>query len=435
MRIIDIDLIEQSGDGDIDSVKYLLESGANINVQYSMASTPLISAIAGEHFKVVKLLLEYGANVNYESWIKDDDYEYPLQVAIIKGNYEIVKILLEYGADILMVSSYYYLSALTKGNYEIVKILLEYGANPDDISNVVFVVEETENYYDIYNNPNILHMKSILKLYKLKSEIKKSVDKKQFIWQELCSQLNQEGKETLFGFAKLLDIPVNKDLVTKRQLCLLLSEKMYDSVTDCQDDNLSGDPLNELPGWRIFKIDGKCRDIYDLDKLLKSGETRDPYTRQELPIASIKARIDILEKLSKTNKIASETLFDRVLQNPIFSSDQYLLNRIGVLFSDFPYSIDPEIITKATNQEMNIMISKLFETFANEILKVSSGTVNELKRLEGIKKKILFVDTLIPLVTLVDGVSILLYNAFVSFSRKRKSTSDQGEDLFEMMIS
>jgi ankyrin repeat protein len=389
--------------------------------------SPLVLAATNGHFKVVKLLISNNKKYGIEN---DMDMFFALTVASGNGDFYMVKLILDnfpkypnslpgFGdldEDPLFVAS-------QSGYLPIVRLLLKRGAIID---------------FDIDLQVNNVETKVLLKLHKLKLEIKKSMDKKQFVWQDLCSQLNQEGTDILIGFSELLEIPIEKG-VTKRQVCLLLSRKMYDSVIDCQDDNLLGDSLNTLPGWRILKINGKCWDILDLQQILKSGETRDPYTRQELPIAFINDRLNILEKLSKKPVGQDETLFDKITQNPIYTSDQLLLRNIGILFRNFPYSITPTVITNATDSGIDNMISKLFETSANNILQVSPNVVRELKKRVGKDKKLFLVNVLTPLVD-NDNINILLYNAFISFflKRKREQGEEQGEqqeDLFETIIS
>jgi hypothetical protein len=170
----------------------------------------------------------------------------------------------------------------------------------------------------------------------------------------------------------------------------------------------------------------------DLKKIIESGDTRNPYTREQLPVDEIKSRLDILSKLTNTY-YKQDTLFKRVLDNPIFSLEQYFFQRINILFSKFPYPIDPLIIKDATDKEIDYMISKLFETSANVLLKIDGNTIFELKRLSSTNKKLVFVDTLIKSNSNEEN-NLLLYTAFVSFLKRKRNILDR-DDMFELMIA
>ncbi|CAF1334397.1 unnamed protein product [Adineta steineri] len=79
-----------------DTVKYLLASGADVNLVTSRYDTALHWASKFANDQVVQLLLEYKSNVNA---INSLQYT-PLCEACFYGNYEIVKILVENGANV-----------------------------------------------------------------------------------------------------------------------------------------------------------------------------------------------------------------------------------------------------------------------------------------------------------------------------------------------
>ncbi len=83
--------------GHVEVVRYLLESGAEVNTpsQNGLKVTPLNSAAAGRHYEIAMLLLERDANPN----IRQEGDFVPLHSAAMNGQIEMVKILLQYGAD------------------------------------------------------------------------------------------------------------------------------------------------------------------------------------------------------------------------------------------------------------------------------------------------------------------------------------------------
>jgi ankyrin repeat protein len=83
--------------GHVEVVRFLLESGAEVNSpsQNGLKVTPLHSAAAGRHYEIAMLLLEQGANPNLR---QEGDFV-PLHSAAQNGQVEMVKLLLQYGAD------------------------------------------------------------------------------------------------------------------------------------------------------------------------------------------------------------------------------------------------------------------------------------------------------------------------------------------------
>jgi ankyrin repeat protein len=83
--------------GHVEVVRFLLESGAEVNTpsQNGLKVTPLNSAAAGRYYEIAMLLLERDANPN----IRQEGDIVPLHSAAMNGQIEMVKILLQYGAD------------------------------------------------------------------------------------------------------------------------------------------------------------------------------------------------------------------------------------------------------------------------------------------------------------------------------------------------
>jgi len=132
-------------------VKYLIEHGANVNVEGEVyilylndydcmdyrkikVKTPLSIACEKENESLVKYLIEHGANVNLGCW--EDEIETPLCIACRKGNVSIVRYLIEQGASINGEHANSYTTPLkiarNNGNESIVNYLIEHGAKEDD---------------------------------------------------------------------------------------------------------------------------------------------------------------------------------------------------------------------------------------------------------------------------------------------------------------
>lgn len=115
-----------------ESMKVLLENGANVNIANHMDQTPLMKLL---NKKVVnplclELLLQYGANVNAKMW----NGWTALHEAACKGNSGVLKRLLQEGASMEAADDHEIQPVFTAaqyGNIECLKVLLEAGADPN----------------------------------------------------------------------------------------------------------------------------------------------------------------------------------------------------------------------------------------------------------------------------------------------------------------
>lgn len=81
--------------GDLKATKFLLENGANPNVNL-ISDKPLFYAVGLDNLSAVQLLLDHGANVN----ATDQNGETALMKAAKKDNVSMKDLLLKYGADV-----------------------------------------------------------------------------------------------------------------------------------------------------------------------------------------------------------------------------------------------------------------------------------------------------------------------------------------------
>ena len=89
-------LMRAALDGDTESVKELINQGADINRRDDDGRTALMFAVINRHYETMKLLLEHGADVNATS----KQGGTALMGAAMDGELSMVQALLDKGADL-----------------------------------------------------------------------------------------------------------------------------------------------------------------------------------------------------------------------------------------------------------------------------------------------------------------------------------------------
>lgn len=115
--------------GHLDVASLLLEQGANVDAPDQHDYRPLLYAMAKKHVPLVKLLLEHGANVDAENRYKVN----PVKKAVWSDQVEILELLLAKGAKFPQENWRKLLAdAVFHGSFNAVKFLLEAGAAVDE---------------------------------------------------------------------------------------------------------------------------------------------------------------------------------------------------------------------------------------------------------------------------------------------------------------
>ena len=121
-------LFTASSEGNVDVVRSLLDSGADINERNLSHNTALHVALDEEELEVAKLLIQYGADINCQEktgWA-------PLHLASRNGYFDVVQLLLDHDADVNAknqeLSTPLHLAAWNS-QVEVARLLLERGAN------------------------------------------------------------------------------------------------------------------------------------------------------------------------------------------------------------------------------------------------------------------------------------------------------------------
>ena len=157
----DTALIWASRNGYLDTVQFLLNSGANINVKNKNNVSALLSAVLScpneTKKQVLETLINNGANINDE----DDDKYTALILASTTLSHDSVKLLLDKGAEINGRTKMGFTAlseAVGCGRVENVKILIERGADLD------IVYQGNKTVFDIANQYRDDKGEAIIKL-------------------------------------------------------------------------------------------------------------------------------------------------------------------------------------------------------------------------------------------------------------------------------
>jgi ankyrin repeat protein len=86
-------------------IRYLVNTKKfNLDIASELNDSPLVTAINADDIEVVRMLVESGANVNYR---KDSVGNTPLMTAVLAGNYIIAEYLISSGADIYAIGQWW----------------------------------------------------------------------------------------------------------------------------------------------------------------------------------------------------------------------------------------------------------------------------------------------------------------------------------------
>ena len=120
-------LMMAANTGDMETVRALLDDGADVNAKTNNGATALFAAATKGYAEIVRILLDRGADAN----ARDQNGRTALHVGAEKGNTDIVQILLEKGAELSLMGAdnkTALMESVEKNHIDTVRALLEAGA-------------------------------------------------------------------------------------------------------------------------------------------------------------------------------------------------------------------------------------------------------------------------------------------------------------------
>jgi hypothetical protein len=314
------------------------------------------------------LIEQYGADVNYRSYYPLRDYN---RTIIFLPDSDLVY-LLSKGADFNIVDTegntpllYFAISLVLYWGEEDeddhkeeidekinnMKILIDKGADPSVVNkkgqSLMSVLPRKYRRIVPSYNPFKEGSKKIMNLLKTQTLFK---------WQNLCSQLGNNNISELREIAKLHKIKIKGH--TKREICKELSmktEKLLKTNTGmCENQSsILGDEVSDILGPLLFKFkeNGRsyCFNIIELYQLIISGDTRNPFTRNQLPVEKIKSQYKYLQQILNSNALELVDTIEEIRNSPIFNKQQLQLHNLTGILSKLNYPRDSSIVYEELN--------------------------------------------------------------------------------------
>jgi ankyrin repeat protein len=340
--------------GFIEVVKYLIEKGADPRASNNEA---LILSSKNGHFEVVKLLVNSGAEVTA-------DGSYALVASILKNNQKIAEFLVNSGADVNAWDASAIKTATIYGNLSLVKFLIEHGSTGIQEAIVIARDKKHDDILKFLNqfNKGLLKRsaKKIISLYK---------DKKIFYkWQKICSSLNNRDLVELRNLANLHGI-TDTGSKKKQDICKILTaqyqEQMLKPVECHNETTILGDPIALIPKPLLFTVkEGKfnyCFNILELVESLKAGDSRNPWTRKELPVAEIEKAMLRLREILIESKMSFVNILEEIENNDIMDKAGIFKFSVVNLISKLRYPPSVEDVIKMDPERVKQMFALLKE--------------------------------------------------------------------------
>jgi len=430
-------LIQAIAHGHTDCVKELLKHGANVHID---EDRPLLEACRKAHISIIDCLVGFGSDVNTCNGL-------PLLEAIDNSRNDVVNALIKHGADVCICDEAPLLKAAEKKQMRIMIELINNGADRNILRQCDNIDETTMTILKSYTRN-----RGIIK--RLYNAIRDSFEEHDFKWQSMCSQKDPDihllrRQATLFGI---------KDATSKQKHCLCAElaikyehEMAFKKPIDPSLVDFSGIPIDQLPFWKIFHVEGIAFNIFDLLKMLKSNIILNPYTRNPLPINEIKSRENYLRAILTRSRYSNRNLLEEIQQSPVPTENMVLRMKLeSEVWEYLLYAPSMNIILDGDDHRIDQMIDKLrnickrksiFDLLSNGQIDIypmlSDDVVRDILNSTGVTKKKKLCNLLSALVNTKDehtetrkmAVTIMLKNFTIDAQNTQDGLDDQDDDV------
>jgi hypothetical protein len=407
------------------SVETLANSGVNVTFGEDEA---LFRAHELKLYHVLKILVHYGANV--------DARDGQLLINSCEGsefpdNMDCVTFLLECGADPNLRQGASLRACVRNQNAKFLEMLLNAGGEEAHVSDMTMShsLKETLKKWRRHN-----------RLLRLRRAIHSSYNRDTFVWQSLCRKLGNSNVHLVrqqvkyFGLEEF-DKSVSLSNASKRQMCVMLAqstEKMMDKDLSLESTDLSGTLLQEHPAWKIYYANGIAFNIIDLLRLLQEQIYICPYTRFPLPVEDIRRRGKFLEKVLSRDALNEFNLVEQVREMPLLTKEMELQTQLmNIVWFRLSYPPNIQIVIYGSDELLEEMVQKLYRITDDLYLypMLTSWRKYDLMHYKGLRKKELFVKTIIEMVTANDEHTSVRLNVLnILFSHYRDDGTNRSGD-------
>ena len=129
-------LHEAAKDGNLQTVRHLLDEGYNVNLQDGYGNTPLLWVVSADNLdnklEMMQFLLEHDAQANLQNNNGSAPLHWAISNTTIDSTPEIIQLLIKHGADVSKPDFYGRTplhEAISRGKQKTVQLLLDKGAN------------------------------------------------------------------------------------------------------------------------------------------------------------------------------------------------------------------------------------------------------------------------------------------------------------------
>ncbi|WP_342255958.1 ankyrin repeat domain-containing protein [Spiroplasma endosymbiont of Poecilobothrus nobilitatus] len=183
-------------------VKFLIDNGADVNLQDKDGSIPLHLTMIENNKEMVKFLIDNGADVN----LQDKDGSIPLHLTMIENNKEMVKLLLDNGADTSIKIENCLISFLFlkyKKNIKIENLLKNFQNLKSKIESLNKKLEKTQN------EEEKTKIKNNLKQIEKELETLLKIELSDVITQTELEEISNNSSQTILNCVKELNSNVD----------------------------------------------------------------------------------------------------------------------------------------------------------------------------------------------------------------------------------